>query len=378
MRVNCAAYNESDPMSKGNEQAGYTASDVRGQYEAARIYSLDAMRVFAAFAVICIHTQPFSSGEVGYSNFILQHIGSFIHSLCKFAVPFFFMSSGYFFGLAILKGNSLNEYLGRYLKRIALILLSWSLFYIFLPPNLVKVILQYGLFEGYARAFYWDSVLFIVQEPLKLLQQGTVVHLWFLISLILIYCLFYPFVRFKKTGLFFYVAVLLYGFGLLGGAYSKTAIGIETIFNVRNGPFYGAIFVVLGFYLSRFKSFSVPVAWGFVTVGVVGQLLEDYVLSARTGFNGLYNFTTPIYVTGIFLLALAHPKCWKFEPVQKLASLTLGIYVSHLFFVNLFLPFKPFVPILYWDLVFSFLVFGLSSGAVILIKKTSLSKWLIT
>ncbi|WP_081367541.1 acyltransferase family protein [Alteromonas mediterranea] len=47
------------------------------------------MRVIAILAVIIIHTKPFFLA--GNSN-----IGIFLHQVYRFAVPFFFVISGYF------------------------------------------------------------------------------------------------------------------------------------------------------------------------------------------------------------------------------------------------------------------------------------------
>lgn len=54
-----------------------------------RLYSLDLSRWIAAFLVICIHTVPLSS---------FSRLGNalFVQVVCRLAVPFFFVCSGYF------------------------------------------------------------------------------------------------------------------------------------------------------------------------------------------------------------------------------------------------------------------------------------------
>ena len=59
---------------------------------AKRIYSIDTMRIIAMVFVVLIHTEPFEGmGRYGnLANFLID-------SSARFAVPFFFLTSGYFF-----------------------------------------------------------------------------------------------------------------------------------------------------------------------------------------------------------------------------------------------------------------------------------------
>ena len=59
-------------------------------------YSIDTVKCFAAFAVIVIHTQPFKCYEDLY--FIIR-------TMCSFAVPFFFVSTGYLLANGLIKSN---------------------------------------------------------------------------------------------------------------------------------------------------------------------------------------------------------------------------------------------------------------------------------
>ena len=89
-------------------------------------YSLiDITKFVLAFLVIGVHTFPFSdiSSEL---NLI------FIASICRIAVPFFFVASSFFF---FQKDRKITSYL----KRIALLYLIWTIIY---SPFIIKALLN--------------------------------------------------------------------------------------------------------------------------------------------------------------------------------------------------------------------------------------------
>ncbi len=101
-----------------------------------RIPSIESFRVLAIFAVVVIHVCPFyAMGEKDARYKILAYM---ILSLCRFAVPFFFLVGGYFLGKSLQKGSSPAELLLRNLKRLGLLFLAWSFLYAFLPPVAYK------------------------------------------------------------------------------------------------------------------------------------------------------------------------------------------------------------------------------------------------
>ena len=62
-----------------------------------RLVSLDACRVVAIFAVIVLHTMPFYGTRLlgGFDGYI----AAALNQGARFAVPFFFLASGFFFGM---------------------------------------------------------------------------------------------------------------------------------------------------------------------------------------------------------------------------------------------------------------------------------------
>lgn len=87
-----------------------------------RLYSLDLSRWIAAFLVICIHTVPLSS---------FSRLGNalFVQVVCRLAVPFFFVCSGYFLRKKTAKaepGQIAWNLLGHSVRSLGTIYLFWS------------------------------------------------------------------------------------------------------------------------------------------------------------------------------------------------------------------------------------------------------------
>jgi surface polysaccharide O-acyltransferase-like enzyme len=114
-----------------------------------RSESLDVFRLIAALAVITLHV---SMGDIPLETTI------YIRLLARFAVPFFFLVSGYFFYLGTLKSGS--DFLLKTMFKLISIFIASSL--VFLPIDIAK----------HSFKFSEDLIL-----------TGTGAHLWFLPSL---------------------------------------------------------------------------------------------------------------------------------------------------------------------------------------------------
>lgn len=144
-----------------------------------RNYSIDTVKCFAAFAVIIIHTQPFRFYEDLYL---------IIRTMCSFAVPFFFVSSGYLLSNGLTKSNDKFKYLIKYVIKIAKILFVSILIYVLY--NIMKFLISD------------NPKLYIVQFINSLvdfkniyygIDSGGMFHLWYLFSIIYIIPIIYFF-----------------------------------------------------------------------------------------------------------------------------------------------------------------------------------------
>ena len=115
---------------------------------------IDVFRVVAAFLVVAIHTSPLLSFSET-ADFVLTRI------IARTAVPFFFMTSGFFL---ITRYAENADRLRTFLKRTAIIYAAGILLYI--PVN---------IYNGYFSAP--DLLPKLIQD---LIFDGTFYHLWYL------------------------------------------------------------------------------------------------------------------------------------------------------------------------------------------------------
>ena len=222
-----------------------------------RLVGVDAARLIAFLFVILIHTAvPPGPRAAGV------RLDGVIDQLARWAVPFFFITSGYFVGRS---GPSASEAVFTLFKRIAPVFLFWSLLYIAVTPG------------GLARM---TDLSF---DILWLIRGGPGYHLWFLPSLFASVSLLHV-VKGAPRAALWAAAGLLYAIGLLLGSY-KGVLGLTHFFwNMRDGPFFGFIFVVIGFELAR-TSFRPTLAQGaaICAAGAALQLGEAIVLDGHFG-----------------------------------------------------------------------------------------------
>lgn len=209
-----------------------------------RINSVDFFRVIASLAVVFIHT---SANQI--ANLQSNHIvySSSFDSLtiaiefCRFAVPLFFVLSGYFWGLKVYSSDNVLNVTKQSAYRVALILFFWS--FVYLLPYDLSSISTYG-FLGPIKLAFW-KFQGIINNPISLVFQSTKTHLWFLISLLWALLISGIVLQFyKRADVFLIVAsIVLYVFGVLAKAYVDSPIGIHVMFNTRFGPFWSLIFL---------------------------------------------------------------------------------------------------------------------------------------
>lgn len=162
-----------------------------------KVLLLDLSKFIAALFVVAIHVHPFYD--------LNDFLGYFVSEiLSRFAVPFFFMTSGFFFIKKIEKKKGKE-----YFKKILTLYLVWSLLY--LPIIIVDVI-------------YGNTNISLLGYCFNLLITGSYYHLWYLTALIYSLILIY-FLKDFPRGLLFLIAVSSLFF-LLGTSYQFLGIHI--------------------------------------------------------------------------------------------------------------------------------------------------------
>lgn len=196
---------------------------------------IDFFRIIASLLIIAIHTSPLASfSDVG--DFILTRVTA------RIAVPFFFMTSGYFL---ISRYCQSAEKLIHFVKHTVLIYGASILLY--LPVN---------LYNGYFKME--NPAPNIVRD---IIFDGTLYHLWYLPASIMGAAAAWYLIRktdYKKA---FIIAFILYLVGLFGDSYYGIAEKIpgmsgmyqfmfQLFDHTRNGIFFAPIFFLLGGFMA--------------------------------------------------------------------------------------------------------------------------------
>lgn len=273
---------------------------------------IDYFRVIAAFLVVAIHTSPLADVN-GTADFMLTRI------LARIAVPFFFMTSGFFL---IARYHYNADRLKNFIRNTAVIYGISILLY--LPVN---------LYNGY---FEMEHLL---PNMIKdLFFDGTLYHLWYLPASIMGAVLSWYAV--KMLGLYRALAVtlVLYVFGLLGDSYYGIVEKIPLLQEIytaffeiseytRNGIFFAPVFFVLGgIAAERRTRFSMKVyCAGFlfflVLMFVEGMVLHTFFWQRH---DSMYLFLLPCVYYGFVSLTFFRGK-----RKRLLRTSALFLYLFH-------------------------------------------------
>ena len=264
---------------------------------------IDLVKFLCAIMVFIIHIPPFQgevSGLAKYVNFGLQHF------VCRMAVPFYFVSSGFF---------------------------------------LFKKTPHYKLDKGIVTS-YCFKILRLLGTWHVLLFIGGTGHLWYLgatvIAVILLSLCFHFHIR---LGHIYVIACALYVVGLLGDSYYGIIAPLENfrIINLvfkgytlafsttRNGVFMGFIFVLMG---ATFSNCRIRLKKRTTLIGLVVSVLFLFAEVFLLKFNDIpveYNMYLFLLPATFFLFSFAVSIELKDRPIYKqLRNIGMIVYFSHL------------------------------------------------
>lgn len=273
---------------------------------------IDCFRFWAALLIIAIHTSPLAMfGSMG--DFILTRVAA------RVAVPFFFMTSGFFL---ISHYAEDAEKLMRFVKHTCLI---YGLAIALYPPV--------NVYNGY---FQIDELAPNLVKDLVF--DGTVYHLWYLPASVIGALIAWYLVRrfdYQKAML---ISFGLYVVGLFGDSYygvAEMVWGGESFYQLlfqlsdhtRNGVFFAPIFFIFGGFIAegRREPELVTSVRGF---GVSFALMLGEAMCLRSfgwqRHDSMYLFLLP---SAYFLFhMILH---FKGKRRERLRTLSLFVYILH-------------------------------------------------
>ncbi|WKL58480.1 acyltransferase [Asticcacaulis sp. ZE23SCel15] len=290
-----------------------------------RLAGIDLFRFLAFVAVLIIHTVSQTEGVINI-NSLAQHAS-------RFAVPFYFIVSGYFF--CRFSGPAF-EGIKKVIFRIVPVYFFWLLIYLVFFP----------------KGWPWFTGIHRIAE--FLVGGGAIgYHLWFLPTLassLVLYLVLRP-LGFKVM---FAVAAILFAVGLMFGPY-REMLGLPSLrikgfhWYTRNGPFFGFLFVVAGAYIATYKArIGLGAAAALIALGLGLQILESYLLwrfADGTFLSTDFTVGTALFGVGIFFIALRWPERLTHPWLLHMGRLNLWMYCIHMAFIHILrLWFDIYVP----------------------------------
>ena len=345
--------------------------------------------VLNTFSAICLFYVIFAHSTLTYSILLtnsgfsnwkvlgVDGVSFIIIQGGRFAIPFFFLTVGFYYGKALQRGAHPFTFLILYGRKLLYIFFSWSLIYAFIKPTFMYKFKYFGIFSSlYAQlkhTLYW-----VINNKLDFILHGTEPHLWFMIACLMGLAITSFFCKYRIDRFLIPFGVGLYLIGLLGGSYSKTPIGLSMPFNPPN-PLFSTIFIAVGRWFSMHHEKNKGLALSLFFSGALMHFAEIFYL--KTVYNTIpyidFLLGTAIYSIGAFLLCLEYPNAGQNSILERMGKFTLGIYVTHTLIIYAFLPTFAYVTSLFWEILISVFVLFVSYGFCLgLIRNRILAKFL--
>jgi surface polysaccharide O-acyltransferase-like enzyme len=303
---------------------------------------LDTLRAIATLGVIIIHvSSPLVNLAYG-KNMEYWWLGNIVDSSVRFAVPLFLMLTG---TTLLGKDSSLALFYKKRIFRVLLPFIFWILVYIcfrwFSLPTKLQPINPRGVIN-------WGFHLF--------LKEGVSKHFWYIYMILFLY-LFVPFMgkALKQLSHTTLLCILLTWVIL---AFLMRTIPLNLYswsgdyFSKILGYSLHAGYLVLGFYLSKFKLPNIKIRWGaflvFLITILISSLFSYYFSKISHKLNlSIYsylNLNTIIQSTAVYVLIKDYQIKYHYLRVisNSINSYSFGIYLVHILVIGIFFNYGIF------------------------------------
>lgn len=273
-----------------------------------RNITLEILKLFAAYMVIFIHVLFYGA------------VGAVVDSLAKFAVPFFFLVSG-FYSYKITP-DKIKKRIIHIVKLFLIALISYTFFdtITFLLNNNIDQIAPY--FSEYLNPNKIINLI-LFNAPI---YTG---HLWYLLALIYVYIIFYFTTKYQvNEKVIFKVSVLLLFLQILLGEGLSVFDIILPIPVIRNFALTGIPFFMFGLFAKKYenKLCNIPnfVLIIAIVVGGIESIISRYFIAKGELYIGSLFILFSFVVIFIKYSNLEYPRI-----VEKITGCSTYIYIFH-------------------------------------------------
>ena len=276
---------------------------------------IDLVKLICAILVVYTHTYCFDLGKVGlWIKDMLSPIG----------VPFFFITSGFFFSKGLRDAKDAKQYFRSYLVRVVRMYFIWGV--ITLPAAYYNISIAHAEYTFVKRCVYLlRCVVF----------AGNIGVYWYLLALIYNSIILFVVFKYDLVKFVFPISIVLFVIGVLYQA-DCLPIRILTIFihvvfgSERNFLNVGLFYMVLGYMMATKNVINIKltiVAVLFVLVIAVATLIRQI-----TSLQFMQAFAAIL----LFLLALQIRTQTLEKYSLNIRKLSTAIYLEHFPFILLF------------------------------------------
>jgi len=276
-------------------------------------YTLNFVKFIACVFVVLIHIK------------FPGNIGLYISCLARFAVPFFFMISGYYSYKVINTKNHVKKHIIKILKISIIATISYFIFnilYYYYYHENKNLIETFFTFDNLKYFIFFNQINF----------AG---HLWFLYALLYNYLIYYIAYK-KKKVLYFLIPILLSINIIIGIRINLFGLNYKN-FVIRNFMFVGLPFFMIGNFINKYKTkilklFSNTFLICIIIISSITSIIECVYI----GYLDLH-ISTIFLTISIFLWCILNPNFIKKNNLIAIfgEKYSLGIYLSHLMLITI-------------------------------------------
>lgn len=280
-----------------------------------RKYSIDLLRVMSAIAVIIIHavTAPVANSASAVAPSLHNTLNT-LHNLMRWAIPVFFMISGY---CLFSKQECTYKYCFSHVLKYVAVLCTIGLFYAALEEIFVA--------KSISLALIYHSILNVI-------SGHSWAHMWFVYTIIGIYLVIpviHSFMQKDDTNIYIFTG-LLFLFNILLPAINSS--GLLSI--IVDFPFCGYLFYVcFGGLVAKCKVGK----FCYYLFPILGLISVIYIMHFSHNKTFEYNSLSICLLAISIFLIINNMGSKQNVFISKIATCTWGIYLIHPLFINIFL-----------------------------------------